>query len=201
MFVAGCAGAVPPGCCWLQFLKSKLLGNHLSTEASGVVSFYFFVRQVSRLRSTWSAALVGTGSVVSVQFPSLPLEGCCVKICLMEILWSCCDGAILLGPLSNIRITLRCTSVSPTLRPWREGNTSTVGAVRSVGVTSFVVRSSCGLFGVLVTLVGRFGAHLRRRMCAGAACTRIARHYRVRGLEQVEHPSHQYCMHHLLMLI
>ena len=103
--------------------------------------------------------------------------------------------------LSNIRITLRCTSVSPTLRPWREGNTSTVGAVRSVGVTSFVVRSSCGLFGVLVTLVGRFGAHFRRRMCAGAACTRITRHYRVRGLEQVVHPSHQCCMHHVLMSI
>ena len=130
-----------------------------------VASFFFFVRQVSCLRATWSAALVGTESVVSVQFLSLPLEGCCVKFRLAGIRWSCCDGAILLGPLSNIRIRVADFS------SWRKGNTSTGSTVRNVGDNG----CCCPFFVRLVRRVGELGlkidAHLRRRMCAGVACT------------------------------
>ena len=129
------------------------------------MSFLFLLGRYRDCVQLGQQRLLDRKSVVSVQFPFLPLEGCCGKFHLAEIRWSCCDGAILLGPLSNIRIPLRCTSVSPTLRPWRKGKTSTVSTVRIVGITVVVVRSSCGLFGVLVSSVGRL-MHISEEGCA-----------------------------------
>ena len=80
--------------------KSKLLGTHLSTEKSSVVSFFLFGRNHACMQLGQQRLSASEVLSVSSSF-HCHSGGCCVKSSLADIRWSCCDGAILLGLLSN----------------------------------------------------------------------------------------------------